>query len=315
MRVSSLQYFQGNVGKLTDVQAQLVELQQQIASGVSVDRPSDDPTRLFQGIQAQRGIDRAAQYNRNIVFARTQLEQIETGLSRASDNLVDVKERMIQAANGTLSAADKKTIAITVQSLRDDLLQTFNQKDLSGRYLFSGKSEDQQTFAVQSPGPTFPVYQGEVAASAGSAGLTVEVGNGIFVNLGLTAREAVVLSDADALTATPEVNVFSLLDDAINLLNNNASAAQLAPVASQLDAVFDKVQNSRTAVGIRLATLDANEAINSSDQSTYAQMKKDAVDTDVADAISKLVQGQSQAQAFQLSYSNIAKLSLFNFIA
>ncbi|WP_370264035.1 flagellar hook-associated protein FlgL [Limnobacter sp.] len=314
MRVSTLQYFQGNIGKLTDMQARLSNLQNQISSGVEVQKPSDDPSRLFQGIQAQRGINRGEQLNRNISFARNQLEQADGALGQATNNMLEIKFRMVQAANGTLSASDRSSIAITLQAMREELLQLFNQKDVSGRYLFSGTEEEQATFESDpASGVAYPVYQGQTAA-AGAGGLSVEVGAGVFVRLGVLGSDSMVLQVADPLAGTPEVNVFSLLDDAVSLLNGNAPIDDIRAVAGQLDEVFEKLQNSRAALGIRMAALDANEAINDAELTSLSQLKRDSLDVDAAQAISELVQGQAQMQAFQLSYSNIAKLSLFNFI-
>ncbi|HEX4879679.1 MAG TPA: flagellar hook-associated protein FlgL [Limnobacter sp.] len=316
MRVSTLQYFQGNIGKLTDMQARLSALQNQISSGVEVQKPSDDPSRLFQGIQAQRGIERAEQLNRNIGFARAQLEQADTAFSQASDVMVEVKSRMVQATNGTLSSSDRSSIAITLQSMRDELLQLFNQKDVSGRYLFSGIEEDKVTFAVDAAaGVPYPVYQGEAVAGGASGGLSVEIGGGVFVRLGVVGSNALVLEPADPVAGTPEVNVFSLLDEAVSLLNSNGPVADVRTVAGRLDEVFSRVQNARAGVGIRMAALDANEAIHDAELASFSQARRDALDVDAAQAISQMVQGQAQMQAFQLTYSNIAKLSLFNFIA
>ncbi|HEX4843650.1 MAG TPA: flagellar hook-associated protein FlgL [Limnobacter sp.] len=316
MRVSTLQYFQGNIGKLTDMQARLSTLQNQVSSGVEVQKPSDDPSRLYQGIQAQRGINRAEQLNRNISFARNQLEQAEGAMGSASDLLVEVKSRMVQAVNGTLSASDRSAIAVTLQSMREELLQLFNQKDVTGRYLFSGTEEEKATFAVDpAAGVTYPVYQGEAVAAGNSGGLSVEIGSGVFVRLGVVGSDALVLEPADPIAGTPEVNAFSLLDEAVSLLNSNAPVDDVRTVAGRLDELFSRVQNSRTALGIRMAALDANEAINDAELASFSQLKRDALDVDAAQAISQLVQGQAQMQAFQLSYSNIAKLSLFNFIA
>ena len=311
MRVSTLQYFQGNIGKLNALQSQQVTLQKQISSGVAVEKPSDDPARLFEGIQAQRGMDRAEQFNRNILFARTQLEQFDTALAQSTDILVDVKSRLLAATGSLVNDSDRKTYAVELQGLRDALLGVANKQDLSGRFLFAGNSE-----SVQPINANFE-YAAQRPTGNEPAGLTVQVGEGVYVNLGLTARDAFVLQDADPASTPPtgEVNVFSLLNEAIDSLNNGASADEIRGYSAGLNAVFDQVQNSRAGLGVRLASLDANEALNRSDKTNFAQLKSSAVDTDMAKAISEMVQGQNQVQAFQLSYSNIAKLSLFNFIA
>lgn len=318
MRVSSLQYYQSNVGKITEMQGNLVKLQDQISSGEGLTRPSDDPTRIFEGIQAQRGVDRVQQFNRNILFARSQLEQFDNSLGNLTDNLVEVKSLLVQAKNGTNNQANKDSIAQALEGLRNDIFSNLNRKDFSGRYLYSGKEEFNPPYASSSnPGS----YNGEIPVAGESAGLTVEVGEGVLVNLGITARDLVVLEDqvpaAPPAAGTPESNIFTAMDKIIASLRGSptSGALDLDEGSQEVDTIFDQVQNNRSSLGIRLAGLDANEALNAADEITFESLRSKAVDTDMAKAISEFVQAQTQTQAFQQTYANISKLSLFNFIA
>ena len=48
-----------------------------------------------------------------------------------------VSELTIQAANDTLGAEDRAILAIEVNSLKDELFNLVNSRDLNGNYLFS----------------------------------------------------------------------------------------------------------------------------------------------------------------------------------
>ena len=69
-------------------------------------------------------------------------------LSSASDILIRVKELAIQAANDTLSTADRDIIATEVDNLRDELIAIANTRDVSGNYIFSGSKSDSQPFVT-----------------------------------------------------------------------------------------------------------------------------------------------------------------------
>ena len=51
-----------------------------------------------------------------------------------------VKQLTIQASNDTLSGPDRTVIAAEVKSLRDELLNLANTRDISGNYIFAGNS-------------------------------------------------------------------------------------------------------------------------------------------------------------------------------
>lgn len=316
MRVSTLQYYQGNVSKLTEMQGNLVKLQDQISSGQGVTKPSDDPARIFDGIQAQQGVDRVQQFNRNILFARSQLEQFDNSMSNLTDNLQDVKELLVQASNGTNSSEDRFTFATALEGLKNEIFNNLNGKDVTGRFLYSGKEEFTPPYAnIAAPGS----YRGERPEAGQSSGLTVEIGDGVFVNLGITAKDLVLISEQapafPAVATTAESNIFTAMDKVIASLKGAGPAADLSNGFAEVNQVFEKVQNSRATLGIRLGALDANEALNSADELVFSNLRSKAVDTDMAKTISEFVQAQSQTQAFQQTYANISKLSLFNFIA
>ena len=50
--------------------------------------------------------------------------------------LQQVRERVLQAGNGTYSDAERATLADSIRGLRDDLLAVANRDDGAGRYLY-----------------------------------------------------------------------------------------------------------------------------------------------------------------------------------
>src|SRR5699024_2281710 len=76
----------------------------------------------------------------------------ENILTSVTLELQDVKTRLIEAGNGTLSAADRRTLAEVLGKAKDTLLGLANSTDGNGNYLFAGHAGTQPAFAVDASG-------------------------------------------------------------------------------------------------------------------------------------------------------------------
>ncbi|MEK9872116.1 MAG: flagellar hook-associated protein 3, partial [Gammaproteobacteria bacterium] len=77
MRLSSSQMYQQSVNIMLEQQAKLTEVDQQIASGKRILKPSDDPSATVQILNLNTEVLKLEQYSSNIDAARTQLSQTE----------------------------------------------------------------------------------------------------------------------------------------------------------------------------------------------------------------------------------------------
>ena len=119
-----------------------------IATGKSLVRPSDDTSKL-RSIELLKSQQRKIEsYDKGMNFLEERYKLEESVLSSASDILIRVKELAIQAANDTLSTADRDIIATEVDNLRDELIAIANTRDVSGNYIFSGSKSDSQPWVT-----------------------------------------------------------------------------------------------------------------------------------------------------------------------
>ena len=86
-----------NYGKLEDVQ-------QQLASGKKVDRPSDDPVAVSNSMEMRTQIDQFKTFQRNIDDGLAYLGTVDTTMSTGNSLYQNMRERAIQASNDTNSA-------------------------------------------------------------------------------------------------------------------------------------------------------------------------------------------------------------------
>lgn len=146
MRISSSQWFRQSLGSLLEQQTVAARTQQQLASGKSLLKPSDDPVAAARALDLDRAIDKLDQYGRNVSHVENRLRLQESALDGGIDLLQRVRELAVQANNGTQSDETRGAIAAEIEQLREAMLQQANRQDGNGHYLFGGYSEDQAPY-------------------------------------------------------------------------------------------------------------------------------------------------------------------------
>lgn len=159
MRISSNQMYDRGLSSLLTQQTKIALLQEQLASGLRVQTPSDDPIASAQiELMNQRlNITELLQTNRQ--SAENSLAFEEGILKNTTTLLNRLKEIQVQAGNGALSEEDRKSMALEAQSLLNQLQDFANSKDSNGNYLFSGSQTTTQPFSVNYSGQF--VYHGD----------------------------------------------------------------------------------------------------------------------------------------------------------
>ena len=146
MKISSSYLYNRSLQNIQTAQSDVAKTREQIATGKSLVRPSDDTSKLRNIEMLESQVRKLDSFDRNAAYLEDRYGLEETVLSSASDILIRVKELAIQAANDTLSVADRDIIAVEVSSLRDEILSIANTRDVEGNYIFGGGKTDTQAF-------------------------------------------------------------------------------------------------------------------------------------------------------------------------
>lgn len=146
MRVSTGMIFDAGVNAMNRQWGSLLHLQQQVASGRRILKPSDDPVAAARSLEITQSKDVLAQHATNQQNAQSALGLAETQLAGFNSTFARIKELTVQAGNGALAASDKQSIAFELRSRYDELLGLANAADGQGLYLFSGYMGATQPF-------------------------------------------------------------------------------------------------------------------------------------------------------------------------
>jgi flagellar hook-associated protein 3 FlgL len=159
MRISTQSFYETNLSGMNDSAARLLRVQQQVSSGTKNLVPSDDPIAATRALAVSQSIAVGSQYVSSRAQARNMLSLTENALQSVTSLLQDTKELVVYAGNGTLSDADRESLATTLQSRFDQLLGLANADDGNGQYLFAGFKSSSLPFIKQADGSV--LYAGD----------------------------------------------------------------------------------------------------------------------------------------------------------
>jgi flagellar hook-associated protein 3 FlgL len=262
--------------------AEHARLQEQVASGKRVSRPSDDPRAFSQLERLSHRLSQLEGAGDVAAASRTRLETADNALDNMHNTLSRVRELTIQGMNSSYNTNDRADIVAELRQLGDHF-QTLTSTRIDGEYVFSGTKTDTPPLADDGS------YQG------GGPGTVVEIGDNTRIDVAVLGEQ---LFDGD-------VNIVQLLNemadqmeaDDIDALGNNLA---------NLDQAEEQLIIGRTDVGARLSRIDVAENLTQDVRLGLLKEQQDVGDTDVASAISELlVQERSLQAAVQVAGRSI----------
>ncbi|MGF6808775.1 flagellar hook-associated protein 3 FlgL [Paraburkholderia sp. Clong3] len=214
MRISTQQYFSMNVANMSNQQAQLSQIYQEISSGQSLTTPADDPLGAAQAVQLSSTASALAQYTTNQNAALTSLQAEDSTLSNVITTLQSANTLGLRAGDGSLNDADRTAIAAQLTALRDQLVTSANATDGSGNALFAGFQNSTQAFTTDAAGNV--TYTGDtgtrtVQVTGSNAVSTGDNGLSVFMSVGATNAQPIASGDP-ANTGSGVIGAVSVKD-------------------------------------------------------------------------------------------------------
>lgn len=137
LRLGSANTYDNTLRNLTNRQSALASLQENLTAGKKVVRASDDPTGAAQAERAMTRISRIASDQRALEAQRNSIAMAESTLGDVTDTLQSFRELVVSAGNASFTHAERKTVAMQLSGLRDQIFALANRKDTNGMPLFS----------------------------------------------------------------------------------------------------------------------------------------------------------------------------------
>ncbi|MES1974502.1 MAG: flagellin [Pseudomonadota bacterium] len=302
MQISTSQLYDRSTAFMQKLSQKADALQNQVSSTVKFTAPSDDVVayQRLAGLKQGKADDAAA--GANVTLAQSLLQQSDTTLTAVQNALQSASELVLQAGNGTLTDANRATIATQLKGVLDNLVGLANTTDARGQ-------------------PLFGAATGDSAVTVGTDGTVSFTGTGSPAAIPIGGDQQIVATDTAArvfggiATASGTSDVFAIISKFAAALNAGGSVTAAAKEAGNaLTAAQTQVTSVQGSVGARAARL---ELVSSqlTDTAANRETGRSALeDTDVTAAITELQKTMTILSATQASFTKLSQLSLFDYL-
>jgi flagellar hook-associated protein 3 FlgL len=266
------------------------KLQNQMTSGKTISKPSDDPTGTNVSLITRQSVAGNAQQARNIADGKTFLDASDSALQNMLDQVRRVRDLTVQALNtGSASTGSDQAIQTEVLGVRQSLIGQANQV-VQGVPIFGGMTTGSQAYD-----PATGAYVG----AGGTSSVAVQprtrrVSDVEAIRVDITGPEAFgdPASGKDLFTVVGNV--------AAHVGNQAALTTDLA----DLDKVIAGLTKAAADIGTRASRMDNADAVNSGAALTLQAKLSATEDVDLPKTIMEL---QMQQTGYQASLQVTAK--------
>ncbi|GAL45324.1 MULTISPECIES: flagellar hook-associated protein FlgL [Citrobacter] len=309
MRVSTQQSYVSMTQSFNNLSSDLSHVVTQMATGKSILLPSDDPiaaTRITQLNRQQSALD---QYQTNIDSASAGMSQQESILDGVNNDLLAIRDDLLEAANGTNTAESLSSLGQDIQSMTEAMVAALNYQDEDGHYVFGGTVNDRPPIvAVDEDGDGVTdsyTYQGN------DDHRQTTVSNGVEVDTNVAVSDFF----GDSL-------------DVLNTLTSLSKELQDPSVDPADPQVQSDIQNAIDTVDVASDELNASIATIGETQNTMTMLS--GAQTDISTSNDQLISQLSDLdygpasitftglemamEATLKTYSKVSELNLFSVI-
>jgi flagellar hook-associated protein 3 FlgL len=244
MRVTQSMLTQNMLRNLSQSYSRLGKIQDQLATGKKIARPSDDPVVAIKGMEYRTNLTEVEQFKRNFSEAHNWIETSDSALDEATQVLHRIRELVVQASNDTYETSQRQHIAKEISELKDHLVSIANTQ-VAGKYIFNG------TDTLNPPvNLTDPVNK----VSTNTQQVKIELLKGIQIPVNVDPTKVFTYS------ATPGDGLFSDLEALENDLQAGKTGGDLNQYLQYLDKHLSNILSERAELGARNNRIELMEA-------------------------------------------------------
>lgn len=333
---------QSNLGRIS---TRLENLRSQGATGIKLNKPSDDPAAIRPVLTTRTQIRNTERYLETMGVSLDKMEATDGHLDHVENILQRVKEITINAINGSLSTADTTVLADEVAHLRQELLDAANGM-VDGKYIFGGYNESTKPFVVNpnynpnpptdplNPNPpydpadstTWPyIYQGtpnptELEITPGEYLQTNLTGNNLFMGISDSVMQAggptppaVYASDAGRIDI---MSVLTRVEEALragNIDDPLGAGGGLQQQMDNLDIAADQNRRLRSQLGNRASRVETAMTHQEDVLIDLDQILSRYQDADAIETFAEITKQETAFQAALSITSKVSKISILDY--
>lgn len=284
-----------------DLLAALEQLQRQqsnatldLATGSSINKPSDDPAGAAQLAKISDLSSQVDSFQRSISSINGNFSTADSTLNSVVTVLQRAISLGVEGANGTLSDADRAAVATELTGIQAQLLSLANTS-YQGHFIFAGTAIT-QAFVVDLTQPSGVRYTGNTGTN------TVTIGNGYQLQVNVPGSQIFTGAGAD---------MFLAINDLITSLKNNSG---ISAAVTELGSAFTYVTGQRVFYGNALNQTQSEQTYLNTQKLGLSQQQNTVAGADIASVASQLVNDQTARTATLEAIGRTPQTSLFDFL-
>jgi flagellar hook-associated protein 3 FlgL len=286
---------------MPDLLAALENLQQQqntatleLASGSSINKPSDNPAAAAQLVQINDLSSQVDSYQQSISSLSGQFSTADSTL----DSVVTVLQRAIslgvEGANGTLSDTDRADVATELTGIQSQLLSLANTS-YQGQYIFAGTATTQPFVAD-------PTQASGVRYAGNNGTNSVSIGTGYQLQINLPGSE---------IFNGPGADVFQAINDLITSMQNNTG---IAAAVTELGTALTYVSGQQVFYGNALDQTQSQQTYLNTQSLGLSQQQNTVGAANLAAVASQVENDQIATSATLAAIGKMPQTSLFDYL-
>jgi flagellar hook-associated protein 3 FlgL len=268
---------------------------QQIASGETINTPSDNPAGAAMLVRNAGQTAEADQFLRSAGGLATEMQNADSALNSVVTSLRRAISLGIEGANGTLNDSDRAAIASEVQGIQSDLLNLANLS-YQGKYVFAGTATQTAPYVLDSTSPSGVRYIGNSTVNQ------ITVGNHLAVQSNLPGSQ---------LFSGNGTDMFQSLQ---NLVTSLQSGTNIDDAVSEVSDSYNHLGAQRVFYGNAINQLNSQQAFLNSETTQLAKQQNTIAGTDLAKVVSDLINAQTSRRATLEAIAQTQQTNLFSFL-
>lgn len=298
MRIDDSSRHQSQLDILQSQAQRSFQLQQEIATGSKVNRPSDQPALYQLKDDLTRRVERLQSDQQFLSEQASRLDHYDSLIGGLTEHLRSARTMVQRASN---AASDPQALAgmkQEVNRLIEASLSLVNA-EVGGRHLFAGTRVEQAPFQTQ-----------QVAGAVQAVNYS---GDASFPGIPLPDGQRLQLPlDGRSLTEAPGAELFQTLIDFRSALDGQPVDAE--PHLSRLARLEEHLNLRRADTGAASRYLGQIGSHLQSEELQTRQQLSTYTESDLPTSITQLLQNEVSQQASYSTISRVARLSLVDYL-
>jgi flagellar hook-associated protein 3 FlgL len=267
----------------------------ELASGLRVHQPSDDPAAAALLVANQDQVTLDTRYSKTSSTVQGQMQIADSTLGSIETALQQALSLGVEGANGTLSDADRAAVVAELQGIQSQLLSLANTS-YQGQSLFAGTATSTAPFVQDNTQASGVRYVGNNGVN------TVQIGTGYRIAVNKPGSQLFISAGHD------------MFQGITNLIQAMQANSGYDTAITSVRAAFDYVSQERVFYGNGMNQAQSQSNYLETANLQLAQEQNTLGGADMASAATNLASDQASLNATLAAMGRFQQMSLFDYL-